>query len=60
MEEKYRDLKEEEEERTNEETHLTPGERFAAIWGMLSASLVIGMIYLGAFALLIWLMTRLW
>ena len=60
MDEKYRDLKEEEEERQEEETHLTPGEQFAAIWGMLSASLVIGLIYLGAFALLIWLLTRLW
>ena len=60
MEEKYKDPAAEEEERTDPEMHLTPGERFAAIWGMLSASLVIGLIYLGAFALLIWLLTRLW
>ena len=60
MDEKYKDPAAEEEERPDPETHLTPGERFAAIWGMLSASLVIGLIYLGAFALLIWLLTRLW
>ncbi len=60
MDEKYKDPAAEEEERTGPETHLTPSERFAAIWGMLSASLVIGVIYLGAFALLIWLLTRLW
>ena len=60
MDENYKDHVTGEEERTDPETHLTPGERFAAIWGMMTASLVIGLIYLGAFALLIWLLTRLW